>query len=654
MNLFNHRNSFLVFLITIFLISSCSVNADRCASGWNREGDYCKSETFNNPTVSCAGGTYTLGAGGSNPGWVLSGNKYCNDFKRAGSTMDHADQDLCGPYCARNNAGNWEYRDFGCAERGGASSIRCEYPYPCSSHAYTSCYGGHIYWYDSCGDVEGLYSYCSCGCSGSSCLSCCTPQYYNNCDSTNGCGGTRATSPYNSCDLTSNIACGSEPAGCNGVDNNCDGIVDNTGLSEVCNSADDDCDGQIDEGGVCCNLNSVEVTSLCTGLMIGEGPQKECLQGDQVLVEAAYTAACGSPRYLQVDMSSDDCYINRADGDITGISLACSNGACEGFWEVPFVPETCRGEQMSIDTADLYTSSNYTEWLTGPATTTSGSIILSESYIPSLCNNGIIDAGETCDFSAGNPIFGDKLDGTCTQFNDGVFTAGNLGCLPTCQIDTSSCTGPTGTCGNSVINPGETCDGSTYPNVEGTTESSCNDYDSFKSGTLACSNCVLSTSSCSVVEEGTHGCGNNLWEAPEECDGTDEAGLANCAALIPDAQEVSCTSPREEGECTCIGYGAGTIMEREAGSCSYDEGSGKFFREVKYKEIDGVTGETKGETSEQEECSLEPKKVQFFTATNILFVVVLLVMFYIFRIYMNKPNSVAHKKHHKKDKKRRH
>lgn len=48
----------------------------------------------------------------------------------------------------------------------------------CVSHANSSCVGGDVYWFDSCGNQEEEKENCGgCGCSGSSCTACCTPHY---------------------------------------------------------------------------------------------------------------------------------------------------------------------------------------------------------------------------------------------------------------------------------------------------------------------------------------------------------------------------------------------------------------------------------------------------------------------------------------------
>ena len=52
---------------------------------------------------------------------------------------------------------------FSVAGFAGAVPYPYPYPYPyqpCNSHAYRDCYGGSVYWYNSCGQVENLYQNC--------------------------------------------------------------------------------------------------------------------------------------------------------------------------------------------------------------------------------------------------------------------------------------------------------------------------------------------------------------------------------------------------------------------------------------------------------------------------------------------------------------
>ncbi len=104
------------------------------------------------------------------------------------------------------------------------------------------------------------------------------------------------------------------------------------------------------------------------------------------------------------------------------------------------------------------------------------------------CGDGVINTGETCDGSDWGSITG------CTDF-DAFTTGGILSCDSSCQFDTSLCTGGTaGTCGDGVINTGETCDGIEWGPIIG-----CTDFDEFTSGagTLSCdSSCQFDTSLC--------------------------------------------------------------------------------------------------------------------------------------------------------------
>ena len=120
--------------------------------------------------------------------------------------------------------------------------------------------------------------------------------------------------------------------------------------------------------------------------------------------------------------------------------------------------------------------------------------------VPS-CGNGVINAGESCD----STNFG-ALDKTCANYSN-RFTSGNLACT-NCQIDASSCQGATGgSCGDHIINNGEECDTNQFGSIK-----QCSDYNEFIGGTLSCRNCQLNTSGC--IEKG---CGNNFIESGEQC-----------------------------------------------------------------------------------------------------------------------------------------
>ncbi|MBI3027318.1 hypothetical protein HYY70_04330 [Candidatus Woesearchaeota archaeon] len=100
------------------------------------------------------------------------------------------------------------------------------------------------------------------------------------------------------------------------------------------------------------------------------------------------------------------------------------------------------------------------------------------------------------------------LNGQCAQY-DSLFTGGTLKCTSQCKLDTTQCFGTSGNCGNSVINIGESCDGSDFGNI-----TDCVDYSSFAGGLLKCNNCKLDTSSCVPKQK----CGNGVIDSAEACD----------------------------------------------------------------------------------------------------------------------------------------
>ncbi len=99
------------------------------------------------------------------------------------------------------------------------------------------------------------------------------------------------------------------------------------------------------------------------------------------------------------------------------------------------------------------------------------------------CGDGNIDSGEQCDVDWGSIT-------NCSNFD--VFTGGSLSCVD-CQFNTSLCTGGVdgGYCGDGVINPGETCDGSEWEPI-----TNCSDFDDFTGGILMCVDCQFDTSQC--------------------------------------------------------------------------------------------------------------------------------------------------------------
>jgi len=133
--------------------------------------------------------------------------------------------------------------------------------------------------------------------------------------------------------------------------------------------------------------------------------------------------------------------------------------------------------------------------------------------IPS-CGNGVIDAGETCDDGINPTNFG-PIAGTCSEYFDG-FSGGNLNCF-NCQIDASSCTGVgSSISNNNQIEDGEACDVNALGNID-----QCTDFgnETFSAGLISCTNQQLDTLACIEV-----GCGNTFIDPGEVCDKSNLGG----------------------------------------------------------------------------------------------------------------------------------
>ena len=139
-----------------------------------------------------------------------------------------------------------------------------------------------------------------------------------------------------------------------------------------------------------------------------------------------------------------------------------------------------------------------------------------ETAVTFTCGNDMVEAGESCD--------GKRLNDQSCETLVGAGSTGTVLCQADCMgFDTSNCTRAT-TCGNGDIDGAEKCDGR---NLNGATCESV--VGAGSTGFLACQdNCAgFDTESCSAPTT----CGNSAIDSGEVCDGTQLAG-ASCASVV--------------------------------------------------------------------------------------------------------------------------
>lgn len=128
------------------------------------------------------------------------------------------------------------------------------------------------------------------------------------------------------------------------------------------------------------------------------------------------------------------------------------------------------------------------------------------------CGDGVMEAGETCD--------GADLGGvTCETLG---FDSGALTCVDDCSgFDTSDCSEGTSACGDGVLDEGELCDGEEFGGV------TCETVGYF-GGTLGCQEDCMAYDLDACQTDSP--CGNGVIDDAEVCDGTLLTGQS-CASL---------------------------------------------------------------------------------------------------------------------------
>jgi cysteine-rich repeat protein len=316
------------------------------------------------------------------------------------------------------------------------------------------------------------------------------------------CGSMGAGQCTSACELPSAANCAPPQEMCNGKDDDCDGTLDNgfpctqnavwscttscnttgsgictanctvpttcTPPPEACNGVDDNCNGQIDEGQACVPGQTIACTTSC-------GSQGNGICTAQCVPPGA--SDCTPPAEL-CNGKDDDC-VGGCDNGFpccAGASMACTTscgstgtGACSGTCGIPIgkdcapPAETCNGTDDDCDGVcdngfgcckDQPVSCTTTCGSTGKATCTAGCAIPTGTACtpPAETCNGLDD---NCD--------GAKDDGfQCVMGATQPCTAGS------CQ-GTQPCVGPTctwGACNFGAAPTNDAC-GSNLPEISG-------------------------------------------------------------------------------------------------------------------------------------------------------------------------------------------
>ncbi len=133
-----------------------------------------------------------------------------------------------------------------------------------------------------------------------------------------------------------------------------------------------------------CKLDMVSINPYDCGIY-------GCEQGNKIRVSATFSGnTCPAQPYIQVDAQSagGSCKIEAklksegGNGDMKGISTQCTAGSpCAGEWEIPAVPEACKGEMVSAVSASIRDVLNPDIWrqfgfVENPPSNPSGSFTL--------------------------------------------------------------------------------------------------------------------------------------------------------------------------------------------------------------------------------------------------------------------------------------
>lgn len=158
------------------------------------------------------------------------------------------------------------------------------------------------------------------------------------------------------------------------------------------------------------------------------------------------------------------------------------------------------------------------------------------------CGDGKVDPGEDCEFNDVNGL-------TCQSFG---YPGGDLYCTQFCMIDVTSCVN--NDCGDGIVNSGEQCDcGGDACSPEELGFQVCESFSGpggpYDGGILGCS-----AETCTRVFDQCSNCGDGEQVGDEACDGADLGG-ESCVKLGFEGGTLSCTPDCEFNKAKCTGGG---------------------------------------------------------------------------------------------------
>jgi len=209
-----------------------------------------------------------------------------------------------------------------------------------------------------------------------------------------------------------------------------------------------------------------------------------------------------------------------------------------------------------------------------------------EAAIPDTCGNGFLDAGEQCDGTQFADMYKQPMSSnSCYDFSI-LFSSGELSCYDNCRVNVDNCTlaidDPYERCGNGVIDPGESCDGHTFPDGM---PLKCRDYDSsYSGGNIKCNaKCEIDYNDCVMLNL----CGDGIVSGEELCDGNQFLWDTNLC--LDWSVQFSSGLARCNSNCT-TDYSMCALTQDAASKCGngvLDKSSDAGDLDVVYEECDG-------------------------------------------------------------------